>query len=368
MEFLVNEKHLAILKQGIEVWNKWREENSSIIPDFSGADLNKADLREANLNRINFDRANLSNANLSYAHLIGANLANADLHNANFLGANLTEANLTNAELYWSYLKGADLSYTNLKKANLTAADLTNTDLSWSKLTDANLYGARINGARIVEADLKRAILTDCRVYGISAWGNTGLEDAEQSNLMITRGDEESMITTDNLEIAQFMYLILHSEKIRSVIDATTSKLVLILGRFTEERKAILNLIRDELRKSHYLPVLLDFSKPASRDLIETVSAIAHMSRFIIADITDAKMVQRELNSIVPYLPSVPIQPILLSSASVYAEFEKLKQHKQVLEIHRYNDTDDLLGALGEKVISPAETKAKELQKRQLFP
>jgi hypothetical protein len=30
---VANEEHLAILKQGVEVWNKWREKNPEIKPD-----------------------------------------------------------------------------------------------------------------------------------------------------------------------------------------------------------------------------------------------------------------------------------------------------------------------------------------------
>ena len=63
----------------------------------------------------------------------------------------------------------------------------------------------------------------------------------------------------------------LNNKKIREVIDTITSKLVLILGRFTPERKAILDALRDTLRERNYLPVVFDFDKPASRDLTETV-------------------------------------------------------------------------------------------------
>jgi hypothetical protein len=52
---------------------------------------------------------------------------------------------------------------------------------------------------------------------------------------------EEPIITVDNIEVAQFIYLMLHNEKIRDVIDTITSKAVLILGRFTGERKAVLD-------------------------------------------------------------------------------------------------------------------------------
>lgn len=59
---MVNESYLEILKQGVEVWNKWREDHPEMRPD----------LRDANLSN-----ANLSNATLSKAHLENANLSNA---------------------------------------------------------------------------------------------------------------------------------------------------------------------------------------------------------------------------------------------------------------------------------------------------
>jgi hypothetical protein len=51
-------------------------------------------------------------------------------------------------------------------------------------------------------------------------------------NLIITATAEPD-ITVDNIEVAQFFYLMLNNKKIRDVIDTITSKVVLILGRFT---------------------------------------------------------------------------------------------------------------------------------------
>jgi hypothetical protein len=85
------------------------------------------------------------------------------------------------------------------------------------------------------------ADLTCCRVYGVSAWG-LNLEKAKQQNLVITR-ESESEITVDNIEVAQFVYLLLHNEKIRNVIDTIGRKGVLLLGRFTEGRIEVLQLL-----------------------------------------------------------------------------------------------------------------------------
>jgi len=164
--------------------------------------------------------------------------------------------------------------------------------------------------------------------------------------------------------VAQFIYLLLNNEKIRDVIDTITSKVVLILGRFTPERKAILDTLKDELRKRNYSPVLFDFEKPASRDITETISTLAHMARFIIADLTDAKSIPQELKSIVPNLPSVPVLPLILNSQHEYGMFEHFTRFPWVLPVYRYTDEASLLQSLKEKVIAPAEQKAKDLAKR----
>ena len=52
---------------------------------------------------------------------------------------------------------------------------------------------------------------------------------------------EEPGITIDDIEVAQFIFLMLNNPKIRGVLESVTSKVVLILGRFTEERKKVLD-------------------------------------------------------------------------------------------------------------------------------
>ena len=162
------------------------------------------------------------------------------------------------------------------------------------------------------------------------------------------------------MKIAQFIYLLLNNEEIREVIDTIGKKAVLILGRFTSERKAVLDALREALRTHGYLPILFDFEKPASRDITETISTLAHMARFVIADITDAKSVPQELMAIVPNLPSVPVQPLILESQHEYGMFEHFTRFPWVLPIYRYTDELNLLQSLTEKVIAPAEQKSKE--------
>ena len=227
-----------------------------------------------------------------------------------------------------------------------------------------------VSGAVLVDANLTGATLTACSIYGISAW-NVQLEGAKQDNLVITPSGEPT-ITVDNLEVAQFIYLLLNNSKIREVIDTIAKKAVLILGRFTPERKAILDAIRDTLRQRGYLPILFDFEKPSSQDLTETVSTLAHLSRFIIADLTDPSCIPYELHAVVPnrMVPVIPllkesIDPITGKTIHEFAMFRDLsKKYHWVLPIHSYQKLEDLLASLEAMVIDPAEQKAKELEKR----
>jgi hypothetical protein len=114
--------------------------------------------------------------------------------------------------------------------------------------------------------------------------------------LIVTRVDEPT-VAVDNIEVAQFIYLLLHNEKARDVIDTITSKAVLILDRFTDERKAVLYSLRKELRKRKYVLILSDFAKPRSLTTGRNDHVLARMSRFVIADITDAKSVLQEVCS-----------------------------------------------------------------------
>ena len=334
---MANQEHLDILKQGIEVWNQWREEHPNIRPD-----LIRAKLIGANL-----FGANLFGANLRRAYLFGANLRNTSLIEAKLNGVNLWEADLSNA---------------NLSGADLSNADLSNADLSNANLSNANLSNANLSRATLVETNFVEATLTNCRIYGISAW-NVELEEAEQDSLVITR-EGEPTITVDNLEVAQFIYLLLNNPKIRDVIDTIAKKAVLILGRFTPERKAVLDALREALRTRGYVPILFDFEKPSGRDVTETVSTLAHLARFVIADITDAKSIPQELSQIVPFLPSVAVQPLILTSQHEYGMFEHFTRYSWVLPVYRYSDETSLLQSLQEQIIAPAEQMAKELAKR----
>jgi hypothetical protein len=347
---MANDEHVAMLKKGVDAWNAWRAQNFHIRPDLAGALFHGANLSGANLSGASLFRAYLSGATLSRADLLGADLRKADLFRAD-----LSEANLCAADL-----NRADLSVANLSGANLSGATLCAAELIEADLIRANLRGANLQGAQLIETNLSDADLTGCRIYGVSAWG-LKLEGAKQQNLVITPPNEPE-ITVDNIEVAQFIYLMLNNQKVRDVIDTITSKAVLILGRFTEERKPVLEALREELRQREYLPILFDFEKPGNLSRDETITLLARMARFVVADISDAKSVLQELRAIVPDLPSVPVQPIILAMQEEPGMFDFYRNRPSFLSVHRYTSQELLIAELGERVIRPAELKVLDLR------
>jgi hypothetical protein len=310
---MANKEHVARLLNLADSWNAWRKENPDIVPDFYNAELYERNLSMMDLSGADFRRANLGCASLAQADLRGADLRGAELEGA--------------------------------------------------VLGGAELVGANLQGATMVDADFTGADLTGCRIYGVSAW-SLKLEGTTQKDLIITRRDEPE-ITVDNIEVAQFIYLMLNNQKIRDVIDTITSKAVLILGRFTDERKAVLDALREELRKHNYLPILFDFEVPAGGNITETVTLLARMARFIVADLTDPSSIPQELQAIVPHLAK-PVQPLLEGASRPYAMFRDYRMYDWVLPVHRYEGLDPLLATLAEKVIAPAEEKVKDLRRRMI--
>jgi TIR domain/Pentapeptide repeats (8 copies) len=148
---MANEEHLAILRQGVKVWNRWKKN----YPLYDGIgwvdlDLSGADLRGASLRGADFSTTNLSQSDLSEADLREATLSGV-LHETNLSNANLGGAKIT----------------AGLNKTNLAGAVLFNTNLNGSSITDVNLSGATMGYTSLCNLDF---------------WSAQGLEDVLHSH------------------------------------------------------------------------------------------------------------------------------------------------------------------------------------------
>ncbi|MBD2740010.1 pentapeptide repeat-containing protein [Coleofasciculus sp. FACHB-1120] len=376
-----SKQQVDLLRQGVEAWNAERQQNPQIRPDLKMANLRRANLSTANLSGIdlslvNFSGANLTSANLSGANLSRANLSGADLRwadlsgalleGADLNGALLSAANLSKVKFNKTNLKGAVLSGANLSNSQISEANFSGADLRWANLRravvsvadfrKADLRWANLSEAQVVRTNLEGANLERCSIYGISTLG-LKLKGAKQLNLVITAFGDPA-IAVDNLEVSEFISRLLNTQKIPDFNNTICSKVILVLGRCTQERKPML----DALRKFNYLPVVIDCETSTSKDLTQTILTVAQISRFIIADLTDPRSIPQELHTIIPNLQLVPVQPLLHTSAQKeYAMFEDFQRYPWVLETYWYNAFEEAIASLKEKVIAPAEAKARAL-------
>jgi uncharacterized protein YjbI with pentapeptide repeats len=391
-DFRADAQHIKILNQGVKVWNQWRLDHPDIRPDLRGvqlrgmqldrinlrnAHLQDAEFYQAQLVRADFSGSNLTSAGFGEATLGGAKFVSAILQNAILMKAHLYEADFTGADLSGAKLYGANLERARLRKVNLVGQWMATSNLKSADLRRADLTGANLQGANLYDADLRLAVLNDAdlrgaqlvgtkvectdfsnaRVHGASVWNLKG-NPKSQAGLIISSPDE-GMISVDDLEVAQFIYLLLRQEKLRNVIDTITSKAVLILGRFTDERKRVLLSVKDNLRQRGYVPILFDFTPSPNRDLTETIGLLANMAKFVIADLTEPRSIPQELSQIIPFLPSVPVQPIMLASEQEYGMYEHWRRYSSVLPIFSYEDEGHLIENLDQHLIRPIEDWAK---------
>src|SRR5215467_5022608 len=107
---MANPDHLEMLRQGVDAWNVWREQQP-VEPDLSEADHREMDF---------------------------------------FGGTDLTDANSSEARF-----RAAHFNWQGLRDV-----DLTDADLSWADLSRANLLGARLSQSILAVANLRKADLS----------------------------------------------------------------------------------------------------------------------------------------------------------------------------------------------------------------
>ncbi|MCP4104380.1 MAG: toll/interleukin-1 receptor domain-containing protein [Desulfobacteraceae bacterium] len=164
---MANKKHLAILRQGVGAWNKWREGNSDVEPDLQFADLRLANLQGADLQRASLQGTDLRGANLQEANLREANLENAIFNKADFRRAELQKANLCKADFQEADLREADLQEAVIINVNLQKANLQGADMKGAVIADSDFENADLMGANLLEANIRNIIVKKTNLQGV---------------------------------------------------------------------------------------------------------------------------------------------------------------------------------------------------------
>jgi len=164
---MANQEHLEILKQGVEVWNKWRKKNKEIKPDLSGANLNNRQLNGANFENTDFELTYLNGVNLS-----DANLSFADLYKAKISNANLSRAKLSSAMM----------ERTTFHQSNFDGASFISATFDGTSLDEADLRGATFLNTKLIDLDLRS-------VRGLEEIFHTVSSFISTSTFMNSRGE-----------------------------------------------------------------------------------------------------------------------------------------------------------------------------------
>lgn len=163
---MANEEQLAILRQGVEVWNEWRKKNYRVKVDLSEAKLSGLNLREIDFGQVCLNGARLNNAYLREATLIDVEMKEVFLKDA-YLGYSIIwNANLEGSDLRECIFYGSTLSNVNLKQANMGSANFDNTflnkvDMSGASLVNTTMRNTSMTDLNIDHAYLKGAVLAN---------------------------------------------------------------------------------------------------------------------------------------------------------------------------------------------------------------
>ncbi|MBE8991078.1 pentapeptide repeat-containing protein [Nostoc sp. LEGE 12450] len=231
---MANEEHLAILRQGVEVWNEWRKNNPEIKPDlcsinFSGADLSEADfslsdLRNADFTEVNLTDAYFEKANLKFSELRKVTLGKSDIlevayfeeidyipsniddDNEIFIEGNfenkiLRGINLSTSIITRARFHKANLINTSFYKANLAQAKFNNSNLKEANFLKANLSGIDLSGVDFSEIDFKYIKLIQIALTQTNL-SNKDISEAKLFNVNLSNTD----LRGANLTRAELLY------------------------------------------------------------------------------------------------------------------------------------------------------------------
>lgn len=379
---MANSEHISILQRGVADWNRWRAATNHDVADLCGADLsgmklNGIDLLRTNLQGTNLAKTQLENAHLKEADLTGANLDGTNLEHVNarsaiFDGVEAHKPNFEVSTLRGARFRGARFSEARFHRAYLRDTNLSDATFAGCWFRFATLDGARcqntnfsssdLRHASMVQTNLKGADLTDVQVFGISAWGVETDAHTRQDLIVGIRANQlDAPLRAPNLSTAQLLALMLDTTGVRTVIDAVTSKLVLILGSFSPAEKVVLDALRRSLQDHGYVAVEFDFQRPSERDYAETVLSLVGMSRFVVADFTNAKEVRAEVAQARRQYKRVPIIPIAKEGVSLPITIANSFSPEELQLMVRYRHVDDLLHKVRVSIIEPAEERVRRI-------
>ncbi len=353
---------LQKLSEGKESWNNWMLKLGKEIPTikcYANKPLRHQQIRSlaltiATLPIVKLENKTLEGYSFCKLKINKSEFKNVIFENCDFSSSNLNKSIFTHCKFIRCQFKSVSLIECKLNFSQFNGCIFVNTNLSKSEqystaYRNCKIINSTMMWAKLIETTFIDSIISNSKIYGAAVWG-ISLHNTHTNDLIISK-NSEAEIKVDNIEVAQFIYLLLNNKKIRDIITTLTSKIILILGRFTPDRVIILEKIKSEISNKGFVPILFTFEPSPNRDLTETIQLLASISKIVIADISEPRSVPQELSHIIPFFPSLQIQPIIFEKDFEYGMFDHWKSYKWVKEVFQYKNDTHLINNL-ERLIS----------------
>jgi uncharacterized protein YjbI with pentapeptide repeats len=354
---MAERKHAEILRAGMEEWNAWRAENPTVFPDLSGErfalDCTGLDLSHAIALGTRFDGSRLPGLKLCGATARGislidvlapdldatqADLTGAVMHSLFAGGGTFDETVLNGAHGDRFQAPGGDFVLAKMARFRGANCDLSKAALRHCVLEDAWLTETRMHRTLVERCSLKRSILTSTNwsvsahvqndyehadlsfgyVYGMLCWAPYQLDRAKQSSMFFGAGlYGEDSLAIDGLELALAMQAYLRSDLVREVLPVVSSRLVLVVGCWSESQRYVPAALGDLLRRKGRTAVYINALE--ERLDLEPLRRLAMMATSAIVDFTSDSKALREIVEVLD-AQHFTIQPVVNPASGVSLE------------------------------------------------
>lgn len=280
---MANSEHFNLFLQGPKVWNEWRKENPQIEPDLSDEFIYPHFARKEK------DRPLYKGDITSSDPEIPFNFSRTNFHKSSFESAIFPKADMTNCYLY-----EADMSAAGFPGADFSGSMIRKAYCSGTDFTDAIFIDCVLNNSTIIRVNFSGVRLEGCNVYGVSAWEIKANEKTVQKELFLHRdnfsrkdiGQSSDVLSyVDDLALAQFFYFLNQPDGFGKSLKQLNKRSVLLLGKFKEGGLELLKTVGEMLRRRNYIPIVFDFDPSEHTSLIENVTTMAGLSRFVLANL-----------------------------------------------------------------------------------
>ncbi|MGQ0801356.1 MAG: pentapeptide repeat-containing protein [Pseudomarimonas sp.] len=348
--------------QGIDLSDRFFLDSVIRFSTFTRCSMRHSSFATSRVEHCRFRGCDLSHARFDQASIISSSTFDDEgemsgvLRDARFDGTKLAQVDFGPI-----FAERADFNRANLNEVTFRGTKLARARFIGSRLTRVNFLGTSLKEAVFVRNSLTNCKLDEVLVTGVAAWNNKYDEASSDQQRCII--DDHLPLRIRNIETAQLIDQVCDG-KFANAVNEMTGCAVLLLGRFDKAGRERLDVLRRGLEEQGYLPLIFEFVPPTDRTVTETVVLLAHMVKFIVADLSDPRSVGHELRSIIPTL-GVPVVPVISANQDAYSMFGDYWRYDWVLDIVRYGSTQELADILLSRIISPALGKAEQIDARR---